>query len=108
MPTFGFVDVLVDDSADCPGCALRWKAESPPRAVTSVRYDAAVCDVVGWSSAGGGSRCPATAVTVEDSGGGTATLVWGGDLGLRLRPRGGGGETIAEPYLLLDPADMDV
>jgi hypothetical protein len=42
----------------------------------------------------------AWAADVEDSSAGTSTLVYGGHLGLRLRPVAGG-STVAEPYLLL-------
>jgi hypothetical protein len=38
-------------------------------------------------------------VTVEDSSAGVSTLVYGGGWGLRLRR--GGGEVVAEAYLLL-------
>ena len=98
-----FIEVLVEDTPACPGCAMRWKAETAPRMVRSLRYEEVPCEVTGMSQEG---PVPAQAVTVEDSGGGTATLVWGGDLGLRLRPVGGGAE-IAEPYLLLSPEDVD-
>ena len=110
MATFGMVDVLVDETPGCAGCARRWKAETAPRRVTRVRYDPesgpqVVCDVVGWSSAGGPGPCPAQGVLVEDSGGGTAMLVWGGDLGLRLTPQDGG-PTVGEPFVLLAPEDV--
>ena len=59
------------------------------------------CEVSGWSSAGDGSSCPARAVPVEDSGAGVATLLYGGDWGLRLTPRDGRAP-FGEPYLLLD------
>ncbi len=102
------IDVLVEDSDECAGCARRWKAESEPREVRAVRYTPetepeVVCEVIGWSSEG---PCPALSVLVEDSGGGTAVLVWGGDLGLRLRPQG---QAVlwAEPYLLISPEDLD-
>jgi hypothetical protein len=110
VTTYGFIDVLVEETEGCPGCAMRWKAESPVRVVASVRYapetgDPVVCRVSGWSADGPG---PATAVTVEDSGGGTAVLVWGGDHGLRLHPQDGEGRSpFAEPYLLLGPEDVD-
>jgi hypothetical protein len=39
MATYGFVDVLVEETELCRGCVMRWKAESPPRVVTSVRYE---------------------------------------------------------------------
>ena len=63
------------------------------------------CDVVGWSSAEGGSACPALSVPVEDSGAGIATLVYGGDWGIRLTPRDGT-EPFGEPYLLLADESM--
>lgn len=107
MRAHGFVEVLVEDSEECAGCAKRWKAESPPREVRSVRYspetgDDVLCAVSGHAADG---ACPATAVTVEDSGGGTAVLIWGGDRGLRLVTADG--QTFAEPYLLLSPSDVD-
>lgn len=111
MAPLEFIDVLVDETAACAGCAMRWKAESRPRAVVRVRFcpeqgGEFLCTVVGWSSTGGGTACTASAVTVEDSGGGTAVLVWGGDWGLRLHPDAGG-PVLAEPYLLLAPEDIE-
>ena len=108
MRAHGFVDVLVEESDECAGCAMRWKAESEPRVVKTLRYspesgEMIACEVTGMGADG---PCPALAVTVEDSGGGTAVLVWGGDLGLRLHPLAGGA-TIGEPYLLLSPEDVD-
>ena len=106
-----FIDVFVDPNPNCPeGCGLRFKAEDEPRAVAAVRYhtgpgEAVECDVAGWSSACGGSACAAHAVTVEDSGGGAATLIYGGDWGLRLTPKNGG-PAFGEPYLTLDAANV--
>jgi CubicO group peptidase (beta-lactamase class C family) len=97
-----FIDVFIEPNPNTPeGCGLRFKSEAAPRAVHAVRYDGALYDVAGWSSAGGGTPCPALAATVEDSGAGTATLVYGGDWGLRLTPRDGG-RPFGEAYLLLD------
>ena len=59
------------------------------------------CEVVGWTSRDGGAPCPAYAVPVEDSGAGVATLIYGGDWGLRLTPKDGR-PPFGEPYLLLD------
>ncbi len=83
-----------------------------PRTVRAVHHsdgpgESTLCDVVGWSSEGGGTPCAAQAVTVEDSGAGTAMLVYGGDWGLRLTPHGGG-EPTGEPYLLLADASLVV
>jgi hypothetical protein len=99
-----FIDVFVDPNPNvADGCGLRFKAEDPPRPVSRIRYEGALFTVQGWSSADGGRPCPAYAVTVEDSGSGTATLVYGGDWGLRLKPDSGG-TVVGEPYLLLAPS----
>jgi len=105
-----FVDVIVEANGGCEECALRFKMEDEPRAIRTVRWTgdddrARVCDVFGWSSAGGGTAVPAHGCTVEDSGAGAAVLVWGGDWGLRLRPRDGGPE-VAESHLRVDPGDI--
>ena len=103
---FGYVDLFIDPNPNCEeGCGLRYKAESAPRAVNVVRYyrgadDAVDCDAVGWSSDGGGAPSEARAVLVEDSGSGSAWLVYGGDWGLRLTPRDGSA-VFGEPYLLV-------
>ena len=97
-----YIDLFIDPNPNVPeGCGQRFKALDAPRAVSRVRYDSQVCQITGWSSAAGGSACPALAVGVEDSGGGTALLIYGGDWGLRLTP-GGSGAPFGEPYLLLD------
>lgn len=109
----GYVDLFIDPNPNTPeGCGQRWKAEGAPRPIQTVRYFLApdvplVCDVAGvWSAGGAGLPCPAMAVEVEDSGAGASVLVYGGDWGLRLTPREGGGDPFGEPYLLLAPADI--
>jgi len=52
-------------------------------------------EVTGWTAQG--APCPALAQRVDDSGEGTALLVYGGDAGLRFRPAGTG------PWRLEDP-----
>jgi hypothetical protein len=105
------VDILIDPNPNCPeGCSQRFQTADAPRLVTSIRYwsgahDSVLCEVAGWSSQGGGSACPALAVTVDDSGAGVSTLVYGGDWGLRVSPRDGR-ESFGEPYLLLDAQDV--
>lgn len=88
-------------------------APRPVRAVwTSLPTGAdAWCAVTGWSSDG---ACPAYAATVEDSGDGTALLVYGGDQGIRLKPEGSSAqwslhakEQWGEPCLLL-PLETEV
>lgn len=61
--------------------------------------------VTGWSAQG---PCPAYAAMAEDSGDGVALLVYGGDQGIRLRPKGAAGpwdlsspDQWGEPCLLL-------
>ncbi|HEU4403501.1 MAG TPA: hypothetical protein VFT43_15495 [Candidatus Polarisedimenticolia bacterium] len=101
------VDIFIDPNPNCPdGCGQRFLAVGDPRPVTRLRYWSGAeisidCDVTGWSSAGGGTPCEAQAVTVEDSGAGVSTLVYGGDWGLRLMPRDGSAP-FGEPYLLVD------
>ena len=102
-----FVNIFIDPNPNCPeGCSQRFQATSEPRPVRRIRYapgdgTSIECDVSGWSSAKGGSPCPARAAPVEDSGAGIATLLYGGDWGLRLVPRDGR-PAFGEPYLLLD------
>jgi len=96
-----FVDVFVEPNDNAPeGSGLRFRAEGVARLVSRVRYDDRDCAIVGWSSVDGGSPCAAYAIVVEDSGSGTALLVYGGDWGVRLTPDDGG-EPFGEPYLLL-------
>lgn len=106
-----FIDIFIDPNPNCPeGCDLRFQASGASRPVAALRYwvgtdEAILCDVTGWSSAGGGSPCPAQAASVDDSGAGVSLLVYGGDWGLRLTPRDGR-PPFGEPYLLLDPEDL--
>jgi len=101
------INVFIEPNPNCPeGCSQRFQATSGSRLVRLIRYstggdDTILCDVAGWSSEKDGTPCPARAVSVEDSGAGVATLVYGGDWGLRLDPRDGRAP-FGEPYLLLD------
>jgi hypothetical protein len=98
-----FIEVFVEANPCLPdGCSQRWKAEDEPRPVARVRLDGRELRVVGWSSAG---ATTARAVTVEDSAGGAAILIVGGDWGLRLEPLDGSDASYA-PYLLLGPAAL--
>ena len=102
-----FIDLFIDPNPNCPeGCDQRFLAISAPRSVRLVQYsgggdESVVCEVAGFTSQGGGTLCLARAVLVEDSGAGVATLIYGGDWGLRLTPRDGR-PAFGEPYLLLD------
>lgn len=100
-----FVTVLVEEHEDLPeGCCMRFKLVEEPREVRLLRYESldslspAVWHVE--SREGDGSIGVASAAIVEDSGAGTCVLLFGGARGLRLRPVNGG-ETLAEPYLLV-------
>src|SRR5262245_60037272 len=100
-----FVEVYVEDNEGCPGCVLRFRSEGVARSITRIAYAASateriICEVVGWSSEAGGTPVAASAVPVEDSGGGVSMLGHGGDWGLRLTPQDGS-PPFAEPYLLL-------
>ena len=106
MPPWRYVNIFIEPNPNClEGCSQRFTTAEAARVVRSVEYAVqsdrtVVCDVTGWSSDGGGTPCGAQAVTVEDSDAGVATLVYGGDWGLRLSPRDGS-VPFGEPYLLL-------
>jgi hypothetical protein len=98
-----FIDVLVDEHDQIPeGCCMRFQTLQEPCPVHHVRYarggGPVTCHVE--SPQVDGSVRAAWAALVEDSGAGSATLIYGDELGLRLRPVDGG-ETVAESYLLL-------
>jgi|CZKU01.1.fsa_nt_gi hypothetical protein len=111
--TSRFVLINVDEHEALPGgCCMRFKLASEPRAVRLVRYEPEDAESSAeyvvespavespTARAGVGASGGAWAAEVEDSSAGTSTLVYGGPLGLRLFPVGGGAP-IAEPYLLL-------
>lgn len=92
------VQVLVEEHDEIPeGCSMIFEAVGPARAVSRVIYEDAEWSV---TAAFSGRVAPAMVVPVSDSGAGTSYLVYGGDLGLRLK-RDDGAEA-AEPYLLLE------
>jgi hypothetical protein len=99
-----FVDVQVEEHADLPaGCSMRFRASGEAREVRRVKYESEDGVSGTWrveAAQSDGTRAPATGVPVDDSGEGTATLIHGGDHGLRLVHEGSDA-TVAEPYLLL-------
>jgi hypothetical protein len=109
-PAPRFVLVNVDEHEALPaGCCMRFKLAGEPRPVRRVRYEAETAESsvdcvveapTEGSHEGREALGVAWAVEVEDSSAGTSTLVYGGNLGLRLRPVAGG-VAVAEPYLLL-------
>jgi hypothetical protein len=100
-----FIDVFVEPNPNAPeGSGQRWKATSPARLVRRARWEGRWCAVVGLDS--DGTAGDAFGATVEDSGAGTAVLVYGGAWGVRLIPEDGG-DPFGEAYLLLDPAAVE-
>jgi hypothetical protein len=112
-----FIEVDVAAGDNCPEpLTLMFNGLSQPAPVTRVRTldpDGVerMCEVTGWSAQG---PCQARAAMVEDSGEGTALLVYGGDQGIRLKPvESAGGWDLAsrqqwaEPCLLL-PRDTEM
>jgi hypothetical protein len=106
-----FIDVFVEEHEALPdGCMLRFQAVDEPRAVHTIHYAPLLGEAgrfrVEACFSEGGARA-AQRADVEDSGAGTCTLIWGGDLGIRLQRIDDAGADstafapIAEPYLLL-------
>jgi hypothetical protein len=100
-----FVNIQVEEHEALPdGCCLRFRAQSAGRTVTVIAYESESGTRGHWRVEGraeDGSSTPATAYEVDDSSAGTSTLLAGAAHGLRLTfpPTG---ETLAEPYLLLN------
>ena len=97
-----YTEISVEASENCPMSAHQvFKNLSEPVRLSMLRLyeggpEPALYHVTGWSSSG--SPCDAFAVRVEDSGSGSAFLVYGGDWGIRLRPAGsGGGWDLTDP-----------
>ena len=107
-----FIEVEVQEGANCSIALSRmYSALGEPEPIVWVlapgpRGDTGAYEVTGWSAEG---PCQAYAALVEDSGEGRALLVYGGDEGIRLRPKGSlepwsieSEEQWGEPCLLLD------
>jgi hypothetical protein len=114
----GYTYVQVDTNENTPMMAsLVFKNIGPAFAVKAVRIfeglrEGELYDVTGWSSATADGVCPAYAVRIEDSSAGTAYLVFGGDMGIRLRPTGSmetwtlsAGDQFGETHLVLADAE---
>ncbi len=95
------ITVEVEASDNCPYSLMRgFDAREEPRPVSRVKAlgpDGAenIYEVTGWSQ---DRPVPAYAAIVEDSGDGTALLVYGGSEGVRLRP-----DNSSEEWSLDDP-----
>lgn len=113
--------VEVESNENCEqGVFARFKETGAPRPAAKVRiYDRRPegewCWVTGWSDDPRRPCCPAYAQRVEDSGAGSAVIVYGGIYGLRLRPVGSeqpwsltADDQWGEPYLsLADERDVE-
>jgi len=90
-----YTEIRVDPNDNCPMSAqLVYKNLTNPKRVIRVRIyegepEGVLYDVTGWSEHG---PVNAYAVSVSDSGSGSAFLVYGGDWGLRLRPANSEGD----------------
>ncbi|MEK6709775.1 MAG: hypothetical protein AABZ64_04270 [Nitrospinota bacterium] len=104
----------VDENDNCPRMpAMVYEALGEPAPVSRVRLAEpgrphGLYRITGWSSAGGGTPCPALYVPVSDSGAGAVHLVYGGDWGVRLKPLDSeegwdlrSPRQFGEPYLML-------
>ena len=106
-----FVDIAVEPHEALPdGCSMRFKAHGEVRPIRRIRYESE--DGVGGTWAveaifSDGTRAPARTVPVEDSSAGSSNLIFGADHGLRLTSLDTGAE-VAEPFLLLSDASLEV
>jgi len=100
-----FVNVQVEEHEALPdGCCLRFRSQSERRTVTVIAYESESGTRGHWQVEGRAlddSAVPASAYEVDDSSAGTSTLIVGAAHGLRLTSATTG-ETLAEPYLLLN------
>ena len=84
--------IEIPPNPNCETVEMRVFHEAgPARQVTHVRLERVPgqlhwYEVTGWTVAG--IPCSARAQKVDDSGEGTAFLIYGGDAGLRFRPEG--------------------
>lgn len=99
-----YIDVVVEEHEVLPeGCEMRFHAVGADRPVRRIRYEP-LSGPEGEFEVRTEAGQAARAAPVDDSGAGTAILIYGDARGLRLRRVGAGGaldEPIAEPYLLL-------
>jgi hypothetical protein len=84
--------IEVDSNPNCEQSLFaRFKEQGPARPVSQIRvYERSAggewCWVTGWTDDPVQPRCSAYAQPVEDSGAGSAVLVFGGIWGIRLKP----------------------
>jgi hypothetical protein len=88
----GTVIVEVESNPNCEQSVFaRFKELGPPRPVSQIRtYDRGTegewCWITGWTDNPANPHCQAYVQAVEDSGAGSAHIVFGGIWGLRLKP----------------------
>ncbi len=112
MPESIYIEV--DENANSEYMPLMlYEAHADPVPVTRIILDEpdrqpGIYQVTGWSSEGGGSACAAMYAPVSDSGQAVVHLVFGGDWGIRMKPKGSTDEwdidnldQFGEPYLML-------
>lgn len=111
-PAWGWVEVYVEPHDEIPdGASMRFKANAAPRPITFIHYESDDGDEGVWkivAPTAEGIPKAAMACPTDDSGAGESTLIYGGDMGLRLTM---GDLEVAEPYLIVAPgaiADADV
>lgn len=100
--------MIVDEIEENPNCRpsemMRFRGIGPPRKVTQVRLyheDPAgrFYRVTGWTDQADAQTLNAFSQPVEDSGSGTAYILYGGNCGLRFKPA-----SSDAPWSLTDPA----
>jgi hypothetical protein len=106
-----FVDIAVEPHEALPeGCSMRFKAHGAVRPIDRIRYESEGGVGGTWTVeavSSDGTRRPGRTAPVEDSSAGSSNLVFGGDHGLRLTSLETGTE-VAEPFLLLSDASLEV
>lgn len=96
--------VEVEENPNCEASGFfRFREVGPARRLRQVRsYEHSSrgewCDIVGWSDADHQPVCPAMVQPVEESGRGTAYVVFGGVWGVRLKRAG-----VQEEWSLASP-----
>ena len=103
--------IEIPPNPNCDAVEMRvFHASGPAQRVTQMHLEhepghPAWYDVTGWTAAG--APCLAIVQKIDDSGEGTSFLLYGGDGGLRFRPKGscspwsfGDREQWGEPFII--------
>ena len=110
--------LIVEENANCGPEERRFSVQGEPRTVRQIRGRSPTGEEKWWDVAGvanGGTFGDATAVLIEDSGAGTAWLVFGGEWGIRCREAGStdrwsldDARQWGEPFRVLDASGADL